>query len=30
MRAANMTMHQPKLALGPVLYYWSKNQLLDF
>ena len=25
-----MTMHQPKLALGPVLYYWSKNQLLDF
>ena len=25
-----MTIHQPKLALGPVLYYWSKNQLLDF
>lgn len=25
-----MTIHSPKLALGPVLYYWSKNQLLDF
>ncbi len=21
---------QPKLSLGPVLYYWSKDQLLDF
>lgn len=25
-----MTIHQPKLALGPVLYYWPKEQLLDF
>ncbi len=25
-----MTEHQPKLALGPVLYYWPKEQLLDF
>ncbi|WP_275096487.1 ubiquinone anaerobic biosynthesis protein UbiV [Sedimenticola hydrogenitrophicus] len=24
-------MHtQPKLSLGPVLYYWAKDQLLDF
>ncbi len=25
-----MTEHQPKLALGPVLYYWPKEKLLDF
>ncbi|MBL8252588.1 MAG: U32 family peptidase [Candidatus Competibacter sp.] len=25
-----MTEHQPKLALGPVLYYWTKEKLLDF
>lgn len=25
-----MTEHQPKLALGPVLYYWPKDKLLDF
>ncbi|HOW76898.1 MAG TPA: U32 family peptidase [Candidatus Competibacteraceae bacterium] len=25
-----MIEHQPKLALGPVLYYWPKEQLLDF
>ena len=25
-----MTERQPKLALGPVLYYWPKEQLLDF
>ncbi len=25
-----MTEHQPKLALGPVLYYWSRETLLDF
>ena len=22
--------HMPKLALGPVLYYWPKEKLLDF
>ncbi|MCW8883089.1 MAG: U32 family peptidase [Sedimenticola sp.] len=22
--------NQPKLSLGPVLYYWAKDQLLDF
>lgn len=25
-----MTAHHPKLALGPVLYYWPKEKLLDF
>ena len=25
-----MNALQPKLALGPVLYYWPKEQLLDF
>ena len=25
-----MTEHQPKLALGPVLYYWPQEKLLDF
>jgi collagenase-like PrtC family protease len=25
-----VTEHQPKLALGPVLYYWPKDKLLDF
>ncbi|HRD64814.1 MAG TPA: U32 family peptidase [Candidatus Competibacter sp.] len=25
-----MTERQPKLALGPVLYYWPKEKLLDF
>lgn len=25
-----MTEYQPKLALGPVLYYWPKEKLLDF
>ena len=25
-----MSEHQPKLALGPVLYYWPKEKLLDF
>jgi collagenase-like PrtC family protease len=25
-----MTEHHPKLALGPVLYYWPKDKLLDF
>ena len=25
-----MTEAQPKLALGPVLYYWPKEKLLDF
>ncbi len=30
MSAATMTEYQPKLALGPVLYYWSKDTLLDF
>jgi len=30
MSAANMTLHSPKLALGPVLYYWPKDKLLDF
>jgi collagenase-like PrtC family protease len=30
MRAATVTEHQPKLALGPVLYYWPKEKLLDF
>ncbi|MBL8259832.1 MAG: U32 family peptidase, partial [Candidatus Competibacteraceae bacterium] len=25
-----MTEHQPKLALGPVLYYWPKEKLRDF
>ena len=30
MRVANVTGHQPKLALGPVLYYWSRETLLDF
>ena len=25
-----MTEQQPKLALGPVLYYWPKEKLLDF
>ncbi|MDQ5909045.1 MAG: O2-independent ubiquinone biosynthesis protein UbiV [Pseudomonadota bacterium] len=30
MKAATMTAyHQPKLALGPVLYYWSRETLLD-
>jgi collagenase-like PrtC family protease len=30
MRAATMTERQPKLALGPVLYYWPQEKLLDF
>jgi len=30
MRAATVTGHQMKLALGPVLYYWSRETLLDF
>ena len=30
MNSVNMTIHQPKLALGPVLYYWPKDKLLDF
>jgi collagenase-like PrtC family protease len=30
MRAAAMTEYQPKLALGPVLYYWPREKLLDF
>jgi collagenase-like PrtC family protease len=25
-----MSEQQPKLALGPVLYYWPKEKLLDF
>ena len=30
MRAAIVTAYQAKLALGPVLYYWSRETLLDF
>ena len=29
-RHPGQTEHQPKLALGPVLYYWPKEKLLDF
>ena len=25
-----MTMIRPKLSLGPVLYYWDRNTMLDF
>jgi collagenase-like PrtC family protease len=30
MRVATMIEPQPKLALGPVLYYWPQEKLLDF